>query len=480
MDRVGRRSPAAPSRARTATVGAVIGLLALTLSLGSTTPSQAARQALATTAVIAPPQVPAVVIPATTGAGTGQPDDAALVKAVTAALRSRALGTDVTVSVLDVATGRSIMARSDDRPQMPASTLKILTGLTVLHALGDDARLSTRVVAGATPAAIVLVGGGDSPLTRVPTPAASRPAGQAARPASLAALVTRTVAALKKADRTSVSVSVDDSAFSGPRTAVGWQPSYISSGIVSPVSALSVDGGRRYANASTRDTDPALAAGTAFAAGLARAGITVTGKVTRVVAAASAAQLASVESPTIGDLVERMLTLSDDDLAEALAHVAGGRLGGAASFEGGAVAITKVLADLGVPTAGVRIADGSGLSLHDLVPATTLVHALAAVATDAPSPNDSAGALWPVSTGLPVAGVTGTLAVRFASTGTSAGRGVVRAKTGTLTGVDCLAGLVRDQHGRLLAFAFVADGAPGPVLDARAALDRAASALAAA
>ena len=55
--------------------------------------------------------------------------------------------------------------------------------------------------------------------------------------------------------------------------------------------------------------------------------------------------------------------------------------------------------------------------------------------------------LWPLSTGLPVAGVTGTLAERFSTAGTDAGRGVVRAKTGTLTGVDALAGLMRDAEG---------------------------------
>ena len=58
------------------------------------------------------------------------------------------------------------------------------------------------------------------------------------------------------------------------------------------------------------------------------------------------------------------------------------------------------------------------------------------------------------------------------------GRGVVRAKTGTLTGVVSLAGVVRDRSGRLLVFGFVADRSPGPLLDAQAALDRAASVLA--
>ena len=54
--------------------------------------------------------------------------------------------------------------------------------------------------------------------------------------------------------------------------------------------------------------------------------------------------------------------------------------------------------------------------------------------------------------------------------GEPAGRGSVRAKTGTLTGVNALAGLVRDRTGRLRAFAFIGDGSPGPQDLARAAL----------
>jgi D-alanyl-D-alanine carboxypeptidase/D-alanyl-D-alanine-endopeptidase (penicillin-binding protein 4) len=453
----------------------VAAAAAAALGLAVAVPSQASG---ATAAVPPVPPVPATVLPATTGSVTGPaPDTAALVRAVTAGLTSRALGTDVTLSVIDVATGASLVARADTRPQKPASTLKLLTGLTVLRALGDDARLTTKVVAGAAPRDLVLVGGGDATLTRLPVRSQDLPAGQAARPASLAALVASTVAALKAASRGSVTVQVDDSLFTGPRQASGWPSSYVSSGVVAPVSALSVDQGARSASSRSRDADPALAAGAAFVSGLKKAGITVLGPVTRVVADPRAAVLASVQSPTVSALVERMLTASDDALAEALAHLAGGKLAGDASFVGGTTATVATLTTLGVPTTGVELSDGSGLSLDDRLPATTLVHALAAVATDAPVAGQTVGALWPVMTGLPVAGVTGTLAPRFASAGTTAGRGVVRAKTGTLTGVDSLAGLVRDVHGRLLAFAFVADSSPGPVLDARAALDRGATAL---
>jgi D-alanyl-D-alanine carboxypeptidase/D-alanyl-D-alanine-endopeptidase (penicillin-binding protein 4) len=75
---------------------------------------------------------------------------------------------------------------------------------------------------------------------------------------------------------------------------------------------------------------------------------------------------------------------------------------------------------------------------------------------------------------LPVA--EGTLADRFAGSGLIAGVGVVRAKTGTLTGVSSLAGTVVDADGRMLAFAVIADAVP-TASSGRAALDAVATAL---
>jgi D-alanyl-D-alanine carboxypeptidase/D-alanyl-D-alanine-endopeptidase (penicillin-binding protein 4) len=461
--------------AATAVVGA-LGVALASLVVGSAT----AAPRTATAAPATPPPVPAVVLPATsvTAASPAPSADPKLAAALTAAMRSKALGTDLTVSVIDIASGAVLVGRGDTRPQQPASSLKVLTAVTVLHEYGDDARLSTSVVTGATPTEIVLVGGGDSTLTRVPAGPADLPAGQSARPASMSALVAATVKALTAQSRTSVTLKFDDTLFTGPRTAEGWPDSYVSSGVVSPVSALSVDGGRTSAASRSRSSDPALTAATYFASRLAAAGITVKGKPVRGSAPASATAIAAVASPTMADLVERMLTRSDDDLAEALAHLAGAKAGGSASFVGGVEATTTVLTSLGVPIEGVRLADGSGLSGVDHVPAITMVRTLAVAATDAPGSDQAAGRLWPTTSGLPVAGVTGTLTDRFATAGTSAGRGVVRAKTGTLTGVNSLSGLVRDAQGRLLAFSFIADGSPGPVLDARAALDRGASVLA--
>ena len=476
---VRRPSGAPTSRAALAAAG-VVASLVVVLAPAAGTPL--ARSA----SVPAPPAVPTVVLPpvSVTSDSTPAPSvppgaDAALVARVEAALRSATLGPDVTASVIDVASGTVLLSRGEDRAQQPASTLKTLTAVSVLKASGPQARLRTTVMAGPRPGDLVLVGAGDATLTRVPAPPAAAPAGQSARPASLAELAARTVAALRRAGTTTVTLRVDDSLFSGPRLAPGWPTSYVTTGIVSPVSALSVDSGKVSAGSRARDSDPALAAGTFFAARLRASGITVAGNVTRAVVPGSATELAAVQSPTLAELVERALTASDNDLAEALAHLAGRATGHGGSFAGGAAAVNDTLAALGIPADGLRVVDGSGLSRLDLVPAGVISRALLAASLDRPDLGSRAGSFWPVTSGLPVAGVTGTLADRFDTAGTAEGRGVVRAKTGTLTGVVSLAGVVRDRAGRLLVFGFVADQSPGPLLDAQAALDRAATALAA-
>ena len=79
---------------------------------------------------------------------------------------------------------------------------------------------------------------------------------------------------------------------------------------------------------------------------------------------------------------------------------------------------------------------------------------------------------------LPVAGFSGTLTERYRVPAARAAAGVVRAKTGTLTGVSALAGVVHDRSGALLAFAILADDAQATD-DAEAALDAAVARLSA-
>ena len=189
---------------------------------------------------------------------------------------------------------------------------------------------------------------------------------------------------------------------------------------------------------------------------------------------ASAGQvIATTTSAPIAVMVETMLTESDNDMAEILDHLAGAEESGVGSFESGAAATLATLQSLGIPVSGAVFVDGSGLSYEDVASPLTLASAVS-LTSSATAPAWT----WPVVLGLPIAGLTGTLADRFADTDTQAAAGFVRAKTGTLIGVSTLAGTVVDADGRLLAFAFMSD-ATTDVDSSRVALDRAAAALAA-
>jgi D-alanyl-D-alanine carboxypeptidase/D-alanyl-D-alanine-endopeptidase (penicillin-binding protein 4) len=129
-----------------------------------------------------------------------------------------------------------------------------------------------------------------------------------------------------------------------------------------------------------------------------------------------------------------------------------------------------VLGRLGIPVSG--LVDGSGLSRRDRIAPAVLAAVLrATVSTSQP-------ALHGLIPGLPVSGYDGTLGDRYREGPPTAAAGVVRAKTGSLTHVTSLAGMVTDTDGRLLVFAFLADRVPaGGIRSAEAALDVATTAL---
>jgi D-alanyl-D-alanine carboxypeptidase/D-alanyl-D-alanine-endopeptidase (penicillin-binding protein 4) len=268
-----------------------------------------------------------------------------------------------------------------------------------------------------------------------------------------------------------VAVRVDDSLFTGPAVSPDWRESYVPSGVVSPVSALAVDAGRVSPTSDAREPDPALAAGRDLARLLAKRGVTVTGEVTRAAAPAGAAELAAVESPTVAELVELMLASSDNDLAEAMLRLVAVGQDRPGTFTDGTAVVQDVLADLGVPTAGTELLDGSGLARGSMVSPATLGRLLV-TAADGSHPR-----LDDLVTGLPVAGFSGTLSLRFGAGRAGTAAGLVRAKTGTLTGVSTLAG-VTSVDGRPVVFVVMSDEVPGDTLAARAALDRFAATLA--
>jgi D-alanyl-D-alanine carboxypeptidase/D-alanyl-D-alanine-endopeptidase (penicillin-binding protein 4) len=433
-------------------------------------------------------RVPTVAPGQVTGAGTVLPTGtghrllptaSGLRSALAGPLSAAALGPRVSAVVADPVTGRTLWSEHGSTLLTPASTTKLATAAAVLAVLGPDARFTTRVVRGATPDRIILVGGGDPTLAADKFPARDYP-----QPATLASLAAATARSLKSAGRSTVSVGYDTSLYTGPALAPGWSPGYVSGGDVTPIVPLEVDQGRLTAAGAPQDsddpynlrahaTDPAAMAAASFAARLAADGIGVTGSPLAQTAPAHAAAIASVSSPPLSAIVEQMLEESNNVIAENLARQVALATGQPASFSGSAAALISELRRLGVTT-GIHLVDGSGLSPQDAIAPATLVKVLE-LAVAGPR-------LRAVLTGLPVAGFSGTLSAGqsvFSGIG-GAALGSVRAKTGNLGTVTTLAGTAYDKNGSTLVFAFMADQIPsaGMLDEAADAINRAAAALA--
>src|SRR6266849_5725777 len=373
------------------------------------------------------------------------PTASGLRAALAGPLSASALGPAVSAVVADPVTGRVLLSEDGARMLTPASTTKLVTSVAALAVLGPGATFTTRVVQGATPDRIVLVGGGDPTLAVNKFPAQDYP-----KPATLASLAAAAARALKAAGRTTVSVGYDSSLYTGPGLAPGWPANYVSTGNVTPIVSLEVDQGR-----------------------LTAAGLRVTGPPAAQAAPAHAQGIASVSSPPLAAIVEQTLEESNNVIAENLARQVALATGMPASFSGAAAAVTAELRRLGVGT-GLHLVDGSGLSPQDGIAPATLVKVLTLATADA--------RVRPLLAGLPVAGFSGTLSggESVFSGISGAALGSVRAKTGNLGTVTALAGLVTDKAGRTLAFAFMADHIPaaGMLRTAAGAIDEAAAALA--
>jgi D-alanyl-D-alanine carboxypeptidase/D-alanyl-D-alanine-endopeptidase (penicillin-binding protein 4) len=297
----------------------------------------------------------------------------------------------------------------------------------------------------------VLVGGGDPTLSAADAATVTVYPGAA----RLDDLVGQVRAATGGAVRR---VLVDVHRYVGDAFAPGWQPSDVAGGYIAPIEPVMLDGGRAdpTQEVSPRAPKPATAAARELARRLGADPDTVAvGS-----APAGAAVLGDVASPPVQNLVDTMLGISDNVLAEVLAREVARATGAQPSFAGATQAVLKVLRDHGFDVSRVTLADGSGLSVQDAVPVALLTDLLSAAATPDESQRRTA-ALRPMLVGLPVAGSSGTLAGRYHGPA-AGGRGWVRAKTGTLTGVNSLAGTVLDADGRVLVFALLSNG-PNPV-----------------
>ncbi|MEO6604593.1 MAG: D-alanyl-D-alanine carboxypeptidase/D-alanyl-D-alanine-endopeptidase [Aeromicrobium sp.] len=391
------------------------------------------------------------------GLPTGSLDPAKVEAAISDALGDDALG-DHTGLVVIGATGEVLVSKGSGT-YVPASTAKLLTGFAALQTIGPQTRFNTRVVSSGNK--LVLVGGGDPYLvTKLP-----KKPGRSFR-ADLTTLAARTAAALKRDNVDSVSLGYDASLFTGPSASPDWKASFVTDNIVTPVSALWADQG---VVGGVRSGDPAESAARTFARLLEDRGLKVSGDPDSVKAPQSVTPVASVQSATVAQIVSAMVRTSDNLAAEVLLRQVAVASKKPASFDGGTEAVTEALDRASIDTTGLRLRDGSGLSSADRVSPTTLAQTVLASLASLPTAT--------LLSDLPVSGFSGTLADRFSKS--KGAYGLVRAKTGTLTGVHSLAGYVLEADGLPVIFAVMSDGTPdvAPV-SAEAALDRVAAAIA--
>jgi serine-type D-Ala-D-Ala carboxypeptidase/endopeptidase (penicillin-binding protein 4) len=344
---------------------------------------------------------------------------------------------------VDLATGETLYSRNDTLPLIPASNEKLTVTYAALTALGPAFQIETDVLQDDT-GDLILKGYGDPTLTS----------------ADLTALARQ----VRAAGITTVSGRIlgDESWFDTRRTALGWKPSfYIEES--PPLSALIVDRGR-VGRATSRD--PALAAAQLFRVALVRAGVRVAGGPAQGVAPPDAVVVASVDSPSLAVIVHHMDTVSDNFEAEMLLKELGAVQGAAGTTAAGAGVVTGLLAQAGVPLTGVRLVDGSGLSLLDRLTPAAVVALLEVMW------NDPEQRLELLSS-LPLAARTGTLHDRMLHT---AAAGIVRAKTGTTSNASALSGFVGDRY----VFSILQNGWPVSWTWARRAQDRFATILASA
>ena len=350
---------------------------------------------------------------------------------------------------LDLRSGKVVFARHGDLPLAPASNEKLTVTYAALEELGPDYRFSTEVLGNGEQTGstwhgnVYLRGYGDPTLDSL----------------QLDRLATQlSQLGIRRIDGR---ILGDESWFDAKRTAPGWKAEfYINE--CPPLSALVANRAVYQGHVARM---PAIAAAGVFRTRLRAHGI-ASGPVGAGVAPASADVLAIVRSKPLPAILEEMDETSDNFVAEMLLKDLGRQAGTAGTTAAGAAVVRHVLAAAGIPLAGVRIVDGSGLSLLDRLTANTVVALLDRAWSDPAMQH------W-VWAALPVAGQTGTLEDRMDA---GPAYGMVRAKTGTTDDASALSGYVGDRY----VFAILQNGSPVSATAAREAQDRFATALASA
>ena len=311
---------------------------------------------------------------------------------------------DPSMIVVDAMTGEVIFERNSTQARKPASVIKLLSATSVLSYIDSQKVFNTNIYKGVDPGTIVINGEYDPWISMIQSQA-------------------------EKMGRTSL-----------PR--LGFNT-------INRYNELAGAEARRLKILYTGLFPQDLANLQAF---LKKRGIRTTAeKITAEDALLQSAEpLVLSASPTLETMVKWTLLWSDNVLAERLARLAAITSGETFNTQGVENTFHTVLTNFGIDPDKIEVADGSGLSKQNRVTAKAIADLLMKIRNDPKYVS--------VYEGLPIGGVSGTLQKRFLTTAPQA-VGLVRGKTGTLSGTVSLAGYV-DSEDRQYIFVAIADKIP--------------------
>lgn len=171
-------------------------------------------------------------------------------------------------------------------------------------------------------------------------------------------------------------------------------------------------------------------------------------------------ELAAVASPPLAQLLIETNQNSNNLYAEALLRAIATQVrpdSADSTANIGLEIVSNTLTTLGVDPSGYVLADGAGLSRHNLVSPEALVQTLRVMASSN---------IYRAS--LPVAGISGTLKSRFQNT---PAQGIVQAKTGTMSGVVALSGYLNAASYEPLVFSILVNQSDLSATAIRQAID---------
>lgn len=338
------------------------------------------------------------------------------------------------IDIRDLATGEVVLSRDPNAALLPASTTKTLTAAAALLTLDPADRIITEVKQQGEDTAVIIAAG-DVWMTEKTI-------------SDLAQQISAKLPNVKN-------ILIDTSTWTAPNFLETWDRRDIDGGFVAPLEPAMIHGGRLGGDSGDlpRSHAPALDVAKAVAGEL---GVPTYGYTTFSGDKEAAPTLATVQSPPLRDRLEAMMEESDNVMAEAIGRELSG------SDPAGET--MRILAERFTVAEDIVVKDNSGLSTDNRISAGLLNSVITAAGTD--------NKLAPLFTTLPVAGGSGTLIDRYLD---KAGRGYVRAKTGTLTDTAALAGTIAAESGHTYSFAIICNDSP--VLPARAAMDELTSAI---